>query len=106
MEKSYGVIVMSLETLTRSLRPRVRHYQSCLSSGTWGYYRPAFAAGFRFAATESRKGVWQMACDHEGGLPDHSVPLERGNKVCAKNRSKRKKLSGPELMRTTDDSEN
>ncbi|GMQ02253.1 hypothetical protein CsSME_00048570 [Camellia sinensis var. sinensis] len=42
----------------------------------------------------------------EGGLPGHSVPLERGNKVCAKNRSKRRKLSGPEPKRTADGSEN
>ena len=45
-------------------------------------------------------------CDHKGGLPGHSVSLERGNKVCAKNRCKQRKLSGPEPRRTADGSEN
>ncbi|GMP59894.1 hypothetical protein CsSME_00022980 [Camellia sinensis var. sinensis] len=43
---------------------------------------------------------------NEGGPPGHSVPLERGNKVCAKSRSKQRKLSSPEPRRTADDSEN
>ena len=48
----------------------------------------------------------KVVCDHKGGLPGHSVPLERGNEVCGKNRSKRRKLSGPEPRRTADGSEN
>ncbi|GMP56016.1 hypothetical protein CsSME_00020642 [Camellia sinensis var. sinensis] len=43
---------------------------------------------------------------NEGGLPGHSVPLERGNEVCAKNRAKRRKLSGPEPRRTAVGCEN
>ncbi|GMQ07722.1 hypothetical protein CsSME_00051806 [Camellia sinensis var. sinensis] len=42
----------------------------------------------------------------EGGHLGHSVPVERGNQVCAKNRSKQRKLSGPKPRRTADGSEN
>ncbi|GMP24385.1 hypothetical protein CsSME_00001666 [Camellia sinensis var. sinensis] len=43
---------------------------------------------------------------HAKNEPRRIVPLERGNKVCAKKWSKRRKLSGPELRRTADGSGN
>ena len=46
-----------------------------------------------------------MAYDYKSYLPDHSVPLDRENKVRSKNRAKRRMLSGLEPRRTTDGSE-
>ena len=48
----------------------------------------------------------KVVYDHKRGLPAHSVPLGKGNKVWFKNHAKRRTLSGLESRRAIEGSKN